>query len=81
VGTVDSIWLQFDEPFWSTDAEVWSVVGGAGDIVTWYNLQPATGSAVLVGVFGGAAALRLAELSDDELVETALTNLEPFLDV
>jgi monoamine oxidase len=79
VGTVDSIWLKFDEQFWTTDAAVWSIVGGDGDIVTWYNLLPLTGEPILVGVFGGAAALRLAELSDDELVETALQNLEPFL--
>ena len=79
VGTVDTIWLQFDEPFWTSDAAVWNIVGGAGDIVTWYNLMPIMGSPILVGVYGGAAALRLAELSDDELVETALANLEPFL--
>jgi monoamine oxidase len=81
VGTVDSIWLKFDEQFWTTDAAVWSIVGGDGDIVTWYNLLPITGEPILVGVFGGAAALRLAELSDDELVAEALENLEPFLAV
>jgi monoamine oxidase len=79
VGTVDSVWLKFDEQFWTTDAAVWSIVGGAGDIATWYNLLPITGEPILVGVFGGAAALRLAEFSDDELVETALASLEPFL--
>jgi monoamine oxidase len=80
VGTVDSVWLKFDEPFWSTDAAVWNLVGTADDITCWYNLGPITGDPVLVGLVGGDAALRVAKLNDDELVASALASLRPFGD-
>jgi monoamine oxidase len=78
VGTVDSVWLRFDKPFWSTDAAVWNLIGTADDITTWYNLQPITGDPVLVGLVGGDAALRVAKLDEAQLVESALASLRPF---
>ena len=80
-GTVNSVWLRFDEPFWSTDAAIWNVIGTDTEISTWYNLQAITGEPILVGVVGGAAALRIEELSDDELVDVALASLAPFADL
>jgi monoamine oxidase len=80
VGTVDSVWLRFDEPFWSTDAAVWNLVGTADDITTWYNLEAITGDPVLVGLVGGDAALRVAKLNESQLVESALASLRPFAD-
>ncbi|MCU1402875.1 MAG: oxidoreductase [Microbacteriaceae bacterium] len=77
-GTVDSIWLKFDKPFWSTDAAVWNLVGTADDITTWYNLEQITGDPVLVGLVGGDAALRVAKLDEAQLVASALTSLRPF---
>jgi monoamine oxidase len=79
-GTVNTVWLRFDEPFWTTEAAVWNVVGTDTEISTWYNLQAITGEPILVGVVGGAAALRIEELSDDELVDVALASLAPFGD-
>ena len=79
VGTVDKIWLRFDEAFWKTEADRWTVVGGDLDITEWINLEPATGSPILVGLVGGERAIALAELGDDELVERARLSLEPFL--
>jgi monoamine oxidase len=78
VGTVDTVWLRFDEPFWTTTASVWNVVGADAEISTWINLQPLTGDPILVGIVGGAQATRLADFSDDELREAALVSLEPF---
>lgn len=46
----------------------------------WYNLQPLTGEPILVGVVGGEAAVRMSELSDDDVLASALASLEPFLD-
>lgn len=78
MGQQDKIVLRFDAPFWSTEATVWSVIGGDTDFPLWYNLLPLTGEPILVGVMGGEAALRLSEFGDSELLEAALASLEPF---
>lgn len=80
MGQQEKIVLRFDAPFWSTDATVWSVIDGDTDFPLWYNLEPLTGEAILVGVIGGDAAVRLAEFSDDDVLAAALASLEPFLD-
>ena len=78
VGTVDSIWLRFDEAFWNTDAVHWTVVGGDLDIARWVNLEPVTGSPILVGFVGADRAAALAELDDEEVILRARVSLEPF---
>jgi monoamine oxidase len=80
MGTVDTVWLSFDEPFWSTTAMAWSIRGAENGVTTWLNLEPVTGDAILVGLVAGASALALAEASDDEFLEAALTALAPFAD-
>ncbi|WP_166785771.1 MULTISPECIES: NAD(P)/FAD-dependent oxidoreductase [Cryobacterium] len=78
MGTLDKIWLQFEEPFWDTGAPLWSTVGVDDDFRVWINMVPLTGEPVLVGLVAAEAALRLAEVDDDEFLAAALTSLEPF---
>ena len=78
MGSVETVWLRFDKPFWSTDAAVWSLVGTDSDITDWVNLQAITGEPVLVGIVGGKAARRVVTLSDDDLLQAVLTALAPF---
>ena len=78
MGSIETVWLRFDTPFWSSDAAVWSLVGTDNDITDWINLQAVTGEPVLVGIVGGKAARRVAKLSDDQLVDAALAALAPF---
>jgi len=78
MGTIDTVWLRFDEPFWSTDAVVWNLVGTDDDVTLWYNLEPLTGEPVLVGLVGGEAALRTEELNDQEFIDSLLLTLVPF---
>jgi len=79
VGAIETIWLRFDEAFWDTEAALWHVVDGDAVIRTWFNLEPTTGEAVLVGVIGGAAAEAFAELGDQDAVVAALASLAPFI--
>lgn len=78
MGSVETVWLRFDKPFWSTDAAIWSLVGTDSDITDWVNLQAVTGEPVLVGIVGGKAARRVVKLSDDDLLGAVLTALAPF---
>jgi len=78
MGTIDTVWLRFDEPFWSTDAVVWNLVGTDDDVTLWYNLEPLTGEPILVGLVGGEAALRTEELGDQDFIDSLLLTLVPF---
>lgn len=79
MGQIETVWLRFDEAFWSVDEDVWHVVGGEGMIRTWLNLKPATGEAILVGLVGGPQAIEFAQLDDDDAQAAALASLEIFV--
>jgi monoamine oxidase len=78
MGHIETIWLRFEEAFWDTDATIWHLVEGDATIRTWFNLLPATGENVLVGVVGGAAAAEFAELDDRAATAAAMAALDPF---
>ena len=80
MGQQDKLVLRFEEPFWSTTATRWDVVGTDTDFPLWLNLEPLTGEPVLVALFGGESADRLSASTDAELLEAALASLEPFID-
>lgn len=81
MGHIESIWLRYDEPFWDTEATLWHLAGGDDDqpVRTWINLQPVTGDSILVGILGGTAAEKFAELDERDALVSALTSLSPFL--
>lgn len=80
MGNIETIWLHYDEaPFWGTAATIWHVVGGDAMIRTWINLLPVTGENILVGIIGGDAAVKFAELEENEALAAALTSLESFV--
>jgi hypothetical protein len=78
-GFVETVWMRFDEAFWTTEATVWHVIGGDAMIRTWLNLQPFTGEPVLVGLVGGAAAEQFAELNERDAAVAARASLVFFV--
>jgi hypothetical protein len=79
MGTVDKIWLRFDEPFWDTEAALWTTVGDDTlDFRVWVNMMPLTNEPVLVGFVSGDQALKLAKSGNTEFTDAALRSLEPF---
>jgi hypothetical protein len=80
VGDVEVVVARFDAPFWSTDVQQWNVVGTDLPIVSWLNMAAITGEPELVGIVGGAAAAQLGDLDDDELADTVMRSLAPFVD-
>lgn len=77
-GSMETVWMRFDEPFWDAEQPLWHVVGGDGLIRTWINLLPATGEPVLVGLTGGAEAEQLAALSERDAQTAARQSLAFF---
>jgi hypothetical protein len=77
VGHLEVLRLEFDEPFWSTEA-TWWVLEGEQPVRLWVNLLPATGRPVLLGIVGGPAAAALSELDDAAVRAAARLSLAPF---
>jgi monoamine oxidase len=80
MGFIETAWLRFDAPFWSSHAVVWQVVGIDLPITRWLNLEPLTGEPVLVGLVGAERALEFSALDDDAARAAAMESLRPFLD-
>lgn len=78
MGLLDKVWLRFDEPFWDTSAQLWTVVGTDSDFPVWVNMMPITGEPVLMGLVAAENAVRLSEVSDEKFLASALHSLEPF---
>lgn len=78
VGHLELVRLEFDTPFWETDAVWWVNEQDDVPIRLWVNLLPATGRPVLLGIASGTDAVDLAQADDAAVRTTALTSLEPF---
>jgi monoamine oxidase len=79
MGALDKVWLRFDEPFWDTEATVWTTVGDDTlDFRVWVNMMPLTNEPILVGFVSGDKARELATVDDTAFTDAALRSLEPF---
>ncbi len=78
MGTLDKVYLLFDQPFWDADA-TWILTPendlSPGRFNQWLNLHRYIGEPVIMALNGGTPALDLAALSDDAVVEQALQTL------
>lgn len=89
-GTVDTVWLRFEEAFWRADAvadedgrqgttaDVLTVVARASRVAAWIDVGRATDEPVLVAVIAATQATRLEQLDDEELQATILADLAPY---
>ncbi len=80
MGSLEQLWLRFDEPFWSTEATVLSVFDETSEIAEWINLLPATGQPILIGLTAADDVPVVLKQSDQEFLQAALQTLEPYLD-
>jgi monoamine oxidase len=75
MGVLDRVVLRFDERFW--DAA--TIIGYLGDepglFVEWYDLTDIVGVPVIVGFNAGNVADAIAEWTDQEIIEAALSAL------
>ncbi len=78
MGTLDKLYLQFDEVFWDTDAN-WILTPETGlprgQFNQWLNLAAILDVPVLMAFNGGPPALELAGLPDDILIDRGLQTL------
>lgn len=81
MGVLNKFWFEFDEKFWSEDAQMWTWLDpGDNPFDEWFNLEPATGEPVLLALVGGSAARELETKSDDEVLALARASLQAFID-
>lgn len=78
MGTLDKLYLRFAEAFWDDMTWIYTPDTGhpRGQFNQWLNLEPYIGEPVLLALNGGSAALALAPLSDQEIVQRALSVLD-----
>lgn len=78
MGTLDKLYLRFAEAFWDNMTWIYTPDTGhpRGQFNQWLNLEPYIGEPVLLALNGGSAALALAPLSDQEIVQRALSVLD-----
>lgn len=79
MGTVDKLFLFFDEVFWQDAPWIYTTHNGGlpkGQFAMWLNHHRATGAKVLCAFNPGEVALDLASQTDDEVVQKALSVLE-----
>lgn len=78
MGTLDKIYLLFEEPFWDTDA-TWIVTPQnglpPGQFNSWLNLYKYLQEPVIMAFNGGPPALQIAKLSDEKVVRRAIDTL------
>ena len=69
MGTLDKLYLLFDEPFWPT-RPTWLTTPQTtlpqGQLNHWMNLHPYVQAPILLGFNGGPSALELAKMSDQK---------------
>lgn len=78
VGHVEIVALEFEAPFWATEAVVWLNDDDEAGVRLWVNLAPITGQSVLLGILSGEVALALSELDDEAVLEAAQRSLAAF---
>ena len=77
MGLLDKLWLWFPEVFWAADADIieWSDPDEPGLWSYWVNGYKAFGRPVLLGFNGGDQAHRVAEMTDEQAVDSAMSAL------
>ena len=82
MGLLDKVWLRWDEPWWSTEAQQWTRLAAAPDdsFLEWFNLLDVAGVPVLLGLIGGAEARQWSTRTDDEVLSAAVASLQHFHD-
>ncbi len=80
VALLDKVWIRWDEPWWTEEAEQWTLVADDTPYVEWFNLLPATGEPVLLGLVGASTARDQADVSDDQVLAQSLAALQRFAD-
>ncbi len=79
MGTLDKLYLVFEEPFWDRDV-TWIVTPEngfpRGQFNQWLNLYKYLDRPIILAFNGGPPALELSGLSDQDIVERAVATLK-----
>ncbi|MGJ8528369.1 FAD-dependent oxidoreductase [Maritalea sp.] len=78
MGVLDKFVLKFDDVFWDKEVTWLGTPDNGlppGQFNQWLNLYKFIGAPILMGFNGGTPALDLSDLSDDEMLDRALSTL------
>ena len=76
MGTLDKLYLRFDDVFWDKDTDWLAyVTEEPNEFPSWFNLYKYTGEPILMAFAGGSDAERRAALTDEQILSGAHTAL------
>lgn len=78
MGTLDKLYLEFEEPFWDEDATVILTPDTnlpQGQFNYWVNFQKYLDKPIIMAFNAGESALALSKQSDEKVIESALRTL------
>lgn len=75
MGTLNKLYLRFEEAFWDTDRHLFGYVGRRDRWVEWYDMTRVVGEPILLGFNAGNAARRMEDLADEDIVASAMATL------
>jgi monoamine oxidase len=78
MGTLDKLYLKFEEPFWDKDATIILTPDTGlpkGQFNYWVNFHKYLGGPIIMGFNSGRSAVALSKKSDEDFINDALNTL------
>ena len=77
MGTLDKLYLRFEEPFWDDQSTIITPENGLpqGQFNFWFNISKYMKQPIIMALNAGTAAHRLSGESDNDVVDKALQTL------
>jgi polyamine oxidase len=81
-GLLNKLYLRFDRIFWDLNADIIGYIGPKrGYFSEWLNIAKYTGEPILLGFNAATAAKELEAMSDEQIVEEAMTALRGMYEI
>jgi len=77
MGTLDKLYLRFEEPFWDNNSNITTLANGLpqGQFNFWFNVSKYVNELIIMAFNAGTAALAISPEPDNVVLDKALRTL------